>query len=140
MPPLPAALCSLMSCAWCGRTGKQAVTKILLAIVETWESDSRQGAGPSVMDLEAGRFYQPRTAATRDAYEAMLGMIQGQFGDQPHDILCGAADEVLAVLKNDHLTVSAGASGCWGRACPHAGGSRLLSSNAGWQASCHTLA
>lgn len=61
------------------------------------------------MDLEAGRFYQPRTAATRDAYEAMLGMIQGQFGDQPHDILCGAADEVLAVLKNDHLTVSAGA-------------------------------
>lgn len=60
------------------------------------------------MDLEAGGFYQPRTAATRDAYEAMLGMIQSQFGDQPHDVLRGAADEVLAVLKNDRLTVRAG--------------------------------
>jgi pre-mRNA-splicing helicase BRR2 len=69
------------------------------------------------MDLEAGRFYQPRTAATRDAYEAMLGMIQGQFGDQPHDILCGAADEVLAVLKNDHLTVRAVGNRRWGRMC-----------------------
>ena len=90
---------------------------ILPVPTETREPHALQGAGPSVMDLEAGRFYQPRTAATRDAYEAMLGMIQGQFGDQPHDILCGAADEVLAVLKNDHLTVSAGAPGCCGWTC-----------------------
>ena len=57
------------------------------------------------MDLEAGGFYQPRTAGTRDAYEALLGLIQTQFGDQPHDVLRGAADEVLAVLKNDRITV-----------------------------------
>lgn len=68
-------------------------------------SVSIKGAGPSVMDLEAGGFYQPRTAGTRDAYEALLSMIQAQFGDQPHDVLRGAADEVLAVLKNDRMTV-----------------------------------
>lgn len=36
--------------------------------------------------------------------------LQGQFGDQPADVLRGAADEVLAALKNERLTV-----GC--RAC-----------------------
>lgn len=64
-----------------------------------------QGTGQSVMDLESGAFYQPKTQATRDAYDALLANIQTQFGDQPHDVLRGAADEVLAVLKNDHLTV-----------------------------------
>jgi pre-mRNA-splicing helicase BRR2 len=57
------------------------------------------------MDLESEGFYQPKTQATRDAYDALLANIQTQFGDQPHDVLRGAADEVLAVLKNDHLTV-----------------------------------
>lgn len=64
-----------------------------------------QGAGQTVMDLEAGAFYQPKTQGTRDAYDALLATIQTQFGDQPHDVLRGAADEVLAVLKNDYLTV-----------------------------------
>ena len=31
-------------------------------------------------------------------------MLSTQLGDQPHDILRGAADEVLACLKNDSLT------------------------------------
>lgn len=65
----------------------------------------RAGAGPSVMDLEAAGYYQPRTRQTRDAYEALLDTIQTLFGDQPHDVLRGAADEVLAVLKNDRLKV-----------------------------------
>ena len=30
---------------------------------------------------------------------------QTLFGDQPHDVLRGAADEVLAVLKNENLKV-----------------------------------
>jgi len=38
------------------------------------------------------------------AYEAMLNVIHAQFGDQPQDVLRGAADEVLTVLKNQHLT------------------------------------
>lgn len=65
---------------------------------------ARRGPGQSVMDLESEGFYQPKTQATRDAYDALLANIQTQFGDQPHDVLRGAADEVLAVLKNDHLT------------------------------------
>ena len=31
--------------------------------------------------------------------------MQTLFGDQPHDVLRGAADEVLAVLKNENLKV-----------------------------------
>ena len=31
-------------------------------------------------------------------------MIATNLGDQPHDILRGAADEVLACLKNDAMT------------------------------------
>ena len=48
--------------------------------------------------------YQPRTKETRAAYEDLLSVISQQLGDQPHDILRGAADEVLACLKNDSLT------------------------------------
>lgn len=52
----------------------------------------------------AAGFYRPRTKETRAAYEALLNTIHQQFGDQPQDVLRGAADEVLAVLKNDNLT------------------------------------
>ena len=78
--------------------------------------------------------YRPKTRETRAAYEALLGQIGGVFGDQPQarpirfqafmcppvwerlerapmsacnllqDILRGAADEVLAVLKDDRKT------------------------------------
>ena len=48
--------------------------------------------------------YRPRTKETRAAYEDLLSIISRQLGDQPHDILRGAADEVLACLKNDSFT------------------------------------
>ena len=48
--------------------------------------------------------YRPRSKETRAAYETLLTMMQGNLGAQPHDILRGAADEVLACLKNDSLT------------------------------------
>ena len=48
--------------------------------------------------------YRPRTKETRAAYEDLLTMMQANLGAQPHDILRGAADEVLACLKNDSLT------------------------------------
>ena len=60
----------------------------------------------SVLDIDTAGLYRPRTKETREAYEALLSVIQGQFGDQPQDVLRGAADEVLAVLKNDRMTVS----------------------------------
>lgn len=64
----------------------------------------KTAGGMSVMDLDTAGFYRPRTKETRAAYEAMLNVIHAQFGDQPQDVLRGAADEVLAVLKNQHLT------------------------------------
>ncbi|KAL1529400.1 hypothetical protein AB1Y20_000349 [Prymnesium parvum] len=48
--------------------------------------------------------YRPRSKETRAAYEDLLSMIAQNLGDQPHDILRGAADEVLACLKNDSMT------------------------------------
>lgn len=55
------------------------------------------------MDQMVGIIYRPKTQETRQTYEVLLSFIQEAIGDQPRDILCGAADEVLAVLKNDRL-------------------------------------
>ncbi len=63
----------------------------------------RGAAGPSVLDVDSAGLYRPRTKETREAYEALLSSIQAAFGDAPADVLRGAADEVLAVLKNDRL-------------------------------------
>lgn len=47
--------------------------------------------------------YRPKTQETRQTYEIILSFIQECIGDQPRDVLCGAADEVLITLKNDRL-------------------------------------
>jgi len=70
------------------------------------------GGGMSVLDIDTAGLYRPRTKETREAYEALLGLIREQFGDQPADVLRGAADEVLAALKNDRITVG-GRAGWW---------------------------
>jgi hypothetical protein len=54
--------------------------------------------------MDTAGLYRPRTKETRAAYEALLNTIHSTFGDQPADVLRGAADEVLAVLKNQHMT------------------------------------
>lgn len=58
------------------------------------------------MNIDTASGYRPRTQETRAAYEAVLAFIREQFGDQPQDVLKGAADEVLAVLKDDRKRVS----------------------------------
>nr|KAG5691791.1 hypothetical protein BaRGS_003187 [Batillaria attramentaria] len=55
------------------------------------------------IDDMVGIMYRPKTADTRQTYEVLLSFIQAALSDQPRDILCGAADEVLAVLKNDRM-------------------------------------
>lgn len=50
-----------------------------------------------------GILYRPKTPETRQTYEVILSFISESLGDQPRDILCGAADEVLQVLKNDKM-------------------------------------
>lgn len=47
--------------------------------------------------------YRPKTRESRIAYEEMLSFIQTTLGDQPQDILRGAADEILAILKDESL-------------------------------------
>ncbi|XP_044756152.1 putative U5 small nuclear ribonucleoprotein 200 kDa helicase [Coccinella septempunctata] len=55
------------------------------------------------VDEMVGIIYRPKTQETRQTYEVLLSFLQEALGDQPRDILCGAADEVLAVLKNEKL-------------------------------------
>ncbi|KAG5281442.1 hypothetical protein AALO_G00072250 [Alosa alosa] len=55
------------------------------------------------IDDMVGIVYKPKTKETRETYEILLSFIQAALGDQPRDILCGAADEVLAVLKSDKM-------------------------------------
>ncbi|KAK9842537.1 hypothetical protein WJX81_005041 [Elliptochloris bilobata] len=64
---------------------------------------ARRAGAASVLELDAAGSYRPATRETRAAYEALLAVVQAQFGDQPADILRGAAEEVLAVLKNEHM-------------------------------------
>lgn len=67
------------------------------------DSKRRRIQEESVLSLSDDAVYQPKTKETRAAYEALLSVIQQQFGGQPQDILSGAADEVLAVLKNEKI-------------------------------------
>ncbi|CAI5719859.1 unnamed protein product [Peronospora effusa] len=45
--------------------------------------------------------YRPRNATSLDAYEQILSVVAQQLGSQPGEILAGAAEEVVAILKND---------------------------------------
>ncbi|KAF6148789.1 hypothetical protein GIB67_038122 [Kingdonia uniflora] len=65
------------------------------------DAKRRRIAEESVLNLPEEGVYQPKTKETRAAYEALLSVIQQHLGGQPQDVLCGAADEVLGVLKND---------------------------------------
>ena len=47
--------------------------------------------------------YQPKTKEARGAYEAILAGVRGAMGDVPRDVLVGAADESLYVLKDDRV-------------------------------------
>ena len=51
----------------------------------------------------SGVYYRPKTQETRQTYEVLLSFIQEALGDQPRDILAGAADKVLVTLKNDKM-------------------------------------
>ncbi|CAK0763687.1 DExH-box ATP-dependent RNA helicase DExH12 [Coccomyxa viridis] len=75
----------------------------LLAQDAEMEMAKRRKMGGNVLELGSEGVYQPKTRETRAAYETLLSIVRGQFGDQPADVLRGAADEIMAVLKNDRL-------------------------------------
>mmetsp|Transcript_28044 Transcript_28044/g.66662 ORF Transcript_28044/g.66662 Transcript_28044/m.66662 type:complete len:2150 (+) Transcript_28044:160-6609(+) len=71
-------------------------------------------AGGSVLAdtvIEPGS-YRPKTEVTRVAYEQLLHLLSGFMGEQPADILRGAADEILAVLKDESLQGPAKQKAC----------------------------
>jgi hypothetical protein len=57
--------------------------------------------------LQMGLRYRPTTKDTQRVYELLLNYITGCLGSQPQDVLCGAADEILEVLKDDKFKVRA---------------------------------
>ncbi|KAL6768281.1 hypothetical protein ACKKBF_B38500 [Auxenochlorella protothecoides x Auxenochlorella symbiontica] len=63
----------------------------------------RAPTAASVLEVETAGLYRPRTEETRMAYEALLSVVVDLLGGQEESVLQGAADEVLAVLKNDRL-------------------------------------
>ncbi|TYG99809.1 hypothetical protein ES288_A10G225400v1 [Gossypium darwinii] len=67
------------------------------------QSKRRRLREESVLTVTEEGVYQPKTKETRAAYEAMLSLIQQQLGGQPLNIVSGAADEILAVLKNEGI-------------------------------------
>ncbi|XWS57028.1 hypothetical protein CRYUN_Cryun09bG0136400 [Craigia yunnanensis] len=68
------------------------------------EQSKRRGLREeSVLNVTEEGVYQPKTKETRAAYEAMLSLIQQQLGGQPLNIVSGAADEILALLKNEGI-------------------------------------
>ncbi|EGG19291.1 DEAD/DEAH box helicase [Cavenderia fasciculata] len=47
--------------------------------------------------------YRPSTKETKAVFERLVSFIQTYIGDQPSEIINGAADEIIATLKNDRL-------------------------------------
>ncbi|KAF2069048.1 hypothetical protein CYY_009635, partial [Polysphondylium violaceum] len=45
--------------------------------------------------------YRPKTRETRVVYDKLLTFINGYIGDHTTEIIKGAADEIIAILKND---------------------------------------
>ena len=66
----------------------------------TWRRRSGDG-GADGADGGDGGGYRPRTKEARAAYEAILADVRAALGDAPRDVLAGAAEEALHVLKRD---------------------------------------
>ncbi|EAL72371.1 DEAD/DEAH box helicase [Dictyostelium discoideum AX4] len=47
--------------------------------------------------------YKPKTKETRITYETLLTFIQRYVGDQPTEVVKGALDEILSILKDDTI-------------------------------------
>ncbi|CAD5210662.1 unnamed protein product [Bursaphelenchus okinawaensis] len=71
----------------------------------------KTGSGPAkkkqkLTVVDVGDFtgdYKPRTQETRQSFEMILNFVQDALGDHPRDVLIGAAEEVLKVLKCDTM-------------------------------------
>jgi pre-mRNA-splicing helicase BRR2 len=55
-------------------------------------------------EMQEQGLYRPRTKDTQTAYEHLLTFVQQQLGEQPREYLASAADEALAILKDESRT------------------------------------
>ena len=82
-----------------GKAGSKRRENERVKMVTDHEDDGeeRQKA-ESRKRVVAGGYYKPKTQETSKTYEVLLFFIQEALGDQPRDILAGAADKVLVTL------------------------------------------
>lgn len=87
------------------KPGKAEERKVKRQKRDEAQYDFTHSKGATVLsdsiDESVGIVYRPKTQETRQTYEVLLSFIQESLGDYSRDILCGAVDEILAVLKND---------------------------------------
>ncbi|CAN1127789.1 DExH-box ATP-dependent RNA helicase DExH12 [Linum perenne] len=83
------------------KSKKKKARDALAEPVPSRQAKRRRIREESVLTSTEEGVYQPKTKETRAAYEAMLNAIQRQLGGQPLNIVSAAADEILAVLKNE---------------------------------------
>jgi pre-mRNA-splicing helicase BRR2 len=83
--------------------GKKKERDALSEAVRGCQAKRRRLREESVLTSTEEGVYHPKTKETRAAYEAMLSVIQQQLGGQPLNIVSAAADEILAVLKNESV-------------------------------------
>ena len=101
--PLRARACAAPFCT-CAHTLATALTRW------AWV----QAGGSVLASVSEPGSYRPKTETTRAAYEQLLHFLSSFMGEQPADILRGAADEILAVLKDDTLQGPAKKKACEG--------------------------
>jgi pre-mRNA-splicing helicase BRR2 len=86
---------------------KQKLDDSSTTVSSTNKNDINKYKGQSILSTDfddmSGIIYRPKTQETRQSYEVILSFIQECIGDHPRDVICGAADEILIILKNDRL-------------------------------------
>ena len=70
---------------------------------ETHVEEEEEHSKKMRLSTRAEKLCQPKARETCQSYEALLSFILNHVGFQPKEILAGAADEVLAVLKDTQI-------------------------------------
>ena len=53
------------------------------------------------MQIEEDLIYRPKTRDTKAVYEQLLALVQNKMGDCSLEIIKGALDEILAIIKSE---------------------------------------
>ena len=69
------------------------------------ERTIKRGGDSVLTDRAEGSFYRPKTQDTQRVYEMILTYITDIIGSQPRDVVSSAADDILAIMKNERIQV-----------------------------------